>query len=107
MGLQEMIHVLKKGNIILSNWIEDSRMNWIKHRLFDYSEPIDSIKILKEWRHMELIWNVCFSGKNIEYVAYLFRKIYGDSTYENEDLDTVKKNIDNLLSKADKLIIFA
>jgi hypothetical protein len=91
----------------MSHWISDSRMNWMKHRLYDYREPIDTIKILKEYRNMELVWNVYFDGKNIEYIEYLFRKIYGHNTYKDEELETLKKNIDNLLAKADKLIIFA
>lgn len=101
-----MIHILKKSNITLSNWIEDGRRNWMKHRLLDYTPPIDLIRITKEYRNLELVWNVYFEG-NLEYIKYMFHKIYGNRSYKDAELDTLKKNIDNILSKADKLIIFA
>ena len=101
-----MIHVLKKGKITMSHWICDSSVNWMKHRLFDYQEPVDVIKIVKEYRNTELVWNIYFYGKNIQYIEYLFRKIYGHVVYKDEQLEILKKNIDNLLVKADKLIIF-
>ena len=82
-------------------------MNWMKHRLHDYKEPIDTIHLLKEFRQLQLSWNVYFNGKNLEYVEFIYRKIYGNQTYVDDQVETLKKNIDNVLSKADKLIIFA
>jgi hypothetical protein len=102
-----MIHKLTKTNIIMSNWIQDSRMNWMKHRLLDYREPIDTIKILKEYRNSKLSWNAYFSGKNVEYIEYIYRKMYEHQSFSDEQLEILKKNIDHILNKADKLIIFA
>lgn len=103
-----MIHKLTKTNIVMSNWIQDTRMNWMKHRLLDYTPPIDIIRIIKEYRNLGLVWGVYFEGKNLDYIEYLYNKIYGQQTFIGEDqLENVKKNLDNILNKADKLIIFA
>jgi hypothetical protein len=101
-----MIHVLKKGGITLSNWILDSRMNWMKHRVLDYSEPMDVITIVKGYDVDN--WAVYFRGPNIKYVEYLYNQVYGDLLYIPDDnVERAKKQIDNLLVKADKLIIFS
>lgn len=102
-----MLHTLKKGNITLSNWIQDSQKNWIKHRLYDYSVPFDSIKIVKEYKNLELVWEVYFNGKNIEYIEYIYRILYKHQTFCADQIETVKNNINLVLNKADKLIILA
>jgi acetylornithine/succinyldiaminopimelate/putrescine aminotransferase len=107
-----VIHTLKKGNITLSNWIEDSRRNWMKHRLFDYSEPIDVIRIIKEYRGRGLAWGIYFDGANLQYIQFLYNKLFANQIDEKnlpveDQLELIKKNIDTVLSKADKLIIFA
>lgn len=102
-----MIHTLKKGTLILSNWIQDSRGNWMKHRLGDYSEPMDSIKIQKDFLNFQLIWKVVFYGPNVEYIEYVYRRIYGDPDIPLDKLEETKKQIDSLLTKVDKLIIFS
>lgn len=106
-----MIHVLKKGGITMSHWANDSKFNWMKHRILDYREPIDSIKIMKDYYRLggELgkNWTVYFQGENIKYVEFMFRKIYGYEWYRDDQVEKLKEDIDNLLTKADRLIIFA
>lgn len=102
-----MIHTLNKGTLVLSHWINDSRFNWIKHRLHDYREPIDTIRIVKEFRNLKLVWKVYFTGNNIKSVEYIYRKVYGDPDIEDDQIETVKRQLDILLVKAEKLLVFA
>jgi hypothetical protein len=101
-----MIHTLNKGTLVLSHWISDSRFNWMKHRLHDYREPIDTIRIIKEFRKFTLVWKVYFNGSKIQHIEYMYRKIYGDPDIEEDQIELVKRQIDNLILKADKLILF-
>ena len=101
-----MVITIKKGSIKLSHWIENGYDgSWIKHRLVDYSEPIDYIKLIRRLGYDN--WTLIFYGPNIKYIEDTYNNTYGIRSITTDQVEATKRQIDKFLTKIDKLLIFA
>lgn len=106
-----MLIPVKKGNVLLSNWILINYRDWIKHRVRDYSNPMDCIRLSPTYNFTtgERGWHLTFEGPNMDYIAYAYKQAYSYSDggfISDNDLQAVKDRIDKFLTKIDKLVAF-
>lgn len=102
-----MLIPIKKGKLLLSNWVQVNHTDWIRHRVKDYSEPMDVIKLQRVYNGKSAMWRLSFMGNNLKYVEETFRNTYGIHDVTDDQLDKLKAQIDKFLIKIDKLLVFA
>ncbi len=109
-----MLVPVKKGKVLLSHWVELNHRDWVKHRVGDYSQPMDFIKLVQSINmgtnnKLQYQWKIQFEGPNMGYIAYAYKQAYhyrDGETFPNEDLQKIKDRIDKFLTKIDKLVVF-
>lgn len=52
------------------------------------------------------IWFILFCGKDIQAILDVYLQKFGDKTYQLEDIEILKRDIDSVLVQYDKLLIF-
>ncbi len=73
-----MLVPVKKGKVLLGEWILLNYRDWVKHRVKDYSEPMDCIKLQPSFDFATGArgWHLTFHGPNMSYIAYAYKQAY-------------------------------